>query len=67
MINAISVWNTIYLGKPTELLQSKGMLREDLLKQISPLGWEHINFLGEYRFDPKGVTNLESLRSLNQE
>lgn len=67
LINAISVWNTVYLGKATELLQSKGMLREDLLKHISPLGWEHINFLGEYRFDQKDVTNLESLRSLNQE
>lgn len=67
LINAISVWNTVYLSKATELLQSKGMLREDLLKHISPLGWEHINFLGEYRFDQKEVTDLETLRSLNQE
>lgn len=43
-----------------------GMLREDLLKHMSPLEWEHINFLGEYRVDPKGITTLESLRQLNQ-
>lgn len=66
LINAISVWNTVYLGKATDLLRSKGTLREDLLKHMSPLGWEHINFLGEYRFDSKGVTTLESLRPLNQ-
>ncbi|WP_349772230.1 Tn3 family transposase [Brevibacillus borstelensis] len=67
LINAISVWNTVYLGKATDLLRNKGALREDLLKHMSPLGWEHINFLGEYRFDPKGVTTLDSLRPLNQE
>ncbi|MED1646637.1 Tn3 family transposase [Brevibacillus agri] len=66
LINAISVWNTVYLGKATDLLRSKGALREDLLKHMSPLGWEHINFLGEYRFDPKGFTTLESLRPLNE-
>ena len=38
------------LGKATDLLRSKGTLREDLLKHMSPLGWEHINFLDEYRF-----------------
>lgn len=58
---------SVYLSKATELLQSNGMLRVDLLKHISPLGWEHINFLGEYRFDQKEVTDLETLRSLNQE
>nr|WP_240343893.1 Tn3 family transposase [Paenibacillus sp. SYP-B3998] len=38
-----SVWNTFYLGKASDLLWSKGTLREDLLKHMSPLGWEHIN------------------------
>lgn len=34
LINAISVWNTVYLGKATDLLWSKEVLREDLLKQL---------------------------------
>jgi TnpA family transposase len=67
LINAISVWNTVYLGKATDLLRNKEVLREDLLKHISPLGWEHINLLGEYRFDQKGATTLESLRPLNDQ
>lgn len=56
LIYAIIVWNTVYLGKATELLRNKGVLREDLLKHISPLGWEHINLLGEYRSDQMGAT-----------
>nr|WP_236596139.1 Tn3 family transposase [Enterococcus casseliflavus] len=41
-------------------------LREDLLKHVSPLGWEHINFLGEYNFDASKVASLHSLRPLIQ-
>lgn len=37
LINAISVWNTVYLDKATDLLRSKGVLREELLKHMSPL------------------------------
>ncbi|WP_353507083.1 MULTISPECIES: Tn3 family transposase [unclassified Bacillus (in: firmicutes)] len=37
---------------------------KELLKHLSPLGWEHINFLGEYRFSKKEIASLDSLRSL---
>jgi TnpA family transposase len=64
IINAISVWNTVYLSEATKVLKNNGQLKENLLNNISPLGWEHINFLGEYRFDSKGIANLNSLRPL---
>ncbi|GAB6172493.1 hypothetical protein JCM15765_19710 [Paradesulfitobacterium aromaticivorans] len=64
IINAISVWNTVYLTKATELRRNKGDFQEELLNHISPLGWEHINFLGEYKFDIKQTTTLKSLRPL---
>jgi len=35
-----------------------------LLKHNSPLGWEHINFLGEYKFDLKQISALKDLRPL---
>ncbi len=66
LINAISIWNTVYLSKAIEVLKKKEDINEELLKHISPLGWEHINFLGEYRFNRKETTTLESLRSLQQ-
>ncbi len=66
IINDISIWNTVHLTEATKLLKEKGNLREDLLKHFYRLGWEHINFLGEYTFNMKKVASLDSLRPLNQ-
>ena len=65
LINAISVWNTVYLAKATEFKRKAGTLNEDLLNHISPLGWEHINFLGEYTFNSKLPDTVNGLRPLN--
>ena len=59
------MWNTVYLTEATKVLK-KGNLREDLLKHVSFLNWEHINFLGEYTFDTTAPASLKSLRPLNQ-
>ncbi|WP_243526888.1 Tn3 family transposase [Bacillus pseudomycoides] len=66
IINAISIWNTVYLTKAIEYKKKKGFIQEELLHHISPLGWEHINFLGEYKFKFKQSTTLESLRPLRK-
>nr|WP_314466138.1 transposase [uncultured Clostridium sp.] len=50
LINAISIWNTTYLQKAIDYLKSTGDFNENLLKNIAPLGWEHINFLGDLSF-----------------
>lgn len=60
----ISVWNTVYLSEAIKVLKKKEKFDEELLKHISPLGWEHINFLGEYQFNKKEIAPLESLRPL---
>jgi TnpA family transposase len=65
LINAISVWNTVYLQKAIEYLKSQNRLDENLLKHIAPLGWAHINFLGEYSFNPKNVPKDNEFRALN--
>ncbi len=64
LINVISVWNTVYLSEAINVLKKKEKFDEELLKHISPLGWEHINFLGEYRFSKKEIAPLDSLRPL---
>jgi len=64
LINAISVWNIVYLSKATEFKKEKGQLQEELLHHISPLGWEHINFLGEYTFNLNQPNHLNALRPL---
>ncbi len=61
LINAISVWNTVYLSEAIKALEKKEQFDEELLKHISPLGWEYINFLGEYRFSKREIAPLDSL------
>ncbi|HBL2554834.1 TPA: Tn3 family transposase, partial [Enterococcus faecium] len=47
IINAISIWNTLHLTTAVEYKKRTGSFNEDLLHHMSPLGWEHINLLGE--------------------
>lgn len=64
IINAISVWNTLHLTKAVEYQKGLGNFNVDLLHHMSPLGWEHINLLGEYRFNSEKMVALDSLRPL---
>lgn len=63
IINAISIWNTVYLSQAIEHFKTTGKYQEKLLPHISPLGWKHINFLGEYSFKPE-ISTFHSLRPL---
>jgi len=64
IINTISIWNTLHLTKAVEYQKQTGSFNEDLLHHMSPLGWEHINLLGEYHFNSDKVVSLDSLRPL---
>ena len=64
IINAISIWNTLHLTKAVEYQKRTGSFNEELLHHMSPLGWEHINLLGEYHFNSEKVVSLDSLRPL---
>lgn len=65
LINAISIWNTVYLQEAVNHLKNNGGFDEELLKKISPLGWEHISLLGEYHFKAGDIPNGSTLRPLN--
>jgi len=48
-VAAITLWNTVYLGRAVDQLRSQGEVIDDaLLAHIAPLGWEHITFNGDY-------------------
>lgn len=64
IINAISIWNTLHLTKAVEYQKQTGSFNEDLMFHMSPLGWEHINLLGEYHFNSENVVSLDTLRPL---
>jgi TnpA family transposase len=46
---AIVLWNTVYLERAVKALRDHGQIIDnELLQYLSPLGWEHINFTGDY-------------------
>jgi TnpA family transposase len=49
LINAIVYWNTLYLEPAFAQIQREGAaMRPDLLRHITPLGWQHISLTGDY-------------------
>jgi hypothetical protein len=67
IINSITLWNTMYLPKAVEKLKEKEGVDESLLRHVSPLGWEHINFIGQYNFDDSSDYNLiDNMRPLRE-
>jgi hypothetical protein len=49
VVAAIILWNTICLSRAIDHLKAQGLPVDDnLLEHLSPLGWEHINFAGDY-------------------
>ena len=66
IINAINIWNSLYLQKAVDYRKSTDeTFNEELLAHVSPLGWEHINMLGEYNFKIDEIDTTDSLRPLN--
>lgn len=46
VVAAISLCNTVYLQRAVASLERHETVPEDLLRHVSPLGWEHINLRG---------------------
>ena len=63
VINAITVWNTRYLAAAADELARQGRpVAEGVWTHLSPLLWEHIHLVGQYRFDEPAIS--EGLRPL---
>ncbi len=56
LLTAIIIyWNTDQLGRAIRERKRAGLeIPENLLRHISPLGWEHIHLTGKYRW-PRGL------------
>lgn len=66
VVNAIVVWNTIYIQAALDYLRSIGEIinPEDEAK-LSPLMHGHINFLGSFKFSLSEEVNRGLLRPLS--
>jgi TnpA family transposase len=66
VINALILWNTIYMGKSLEFLESGSIeIKDDDLKRISPLIYKHVNMLGHYSFEIEEKFMKGKLRPLD--
>lgn len=69
LIAAISLWNTVYIGRAIDSLRRKAIpINEQLITHLSPLGWEHINLRGDYVWRKKlklGQSKYRALRSVD--
>ena len=61
--NTVIAYNSILLSKLLERYQANDNQKAlNLLKQISPIAWQHIHFLGHYSFrDKQSSINLEAI------
>src|SRR5712691_9943328 len=70
VVNVIVLWNTIYMDAVIEQLRSEGYpLKPEDVGRLSPLMFDHINFLGRYAFAlPDSVAHgqLRPLRSADE-
>jgi hypothetical protein len=65
LMAAITAWNTVYLTEAFATLRRQGEnISESTIAHIAPLGWEHINLIGNYHFAPQSGRSLDNLRPL---
>lgn len=57
------LWNSLYLDRAAKQLAADGFpVIDDLLARLSPLQFDHINFLGRYAFFRPQEAGLRPLR-----
>ena len=62
---AITLWNTVYLGRALDAARRRGDLIPDtLLAHLAPLGWQHINLTGDYLWGADASLNPDGFRPL---
>ena len=67
VVNAITVWNTVYMQAALEQLKIEGYeIGEDDLKHLSPARSEHINMYGKYFFNVEEGMKRKGLRELKK-
>jgi len=67
VVNAVAVWNTVYLQAALDQLKSEGYeIDEDDVKHLSPARSEHINIYGKYYFNIEEGFKRKGLRELRK-
>ncbi len=65
VVAAIICWNSVYLARAVETLRLAGTdVPDNVLRHLWPLGWDHINLTGDYRWSADNPKSSDQLRPL---
>lgn len=65
VVNLIVLWNTLYTETALNYVRAEGVdVKLEDVARLSPLGYKHINFLGQYSFDLAETVAQGALRPL---
>ncbi|MGA4986288.1 Tn3 family transposase [Streptomyces cellulosae] len=62
-LNSVVLFNSLYIDAAVKQLAADGFpVTDELLARLSPLQYDHINFLGRYVFTRPAAPGLRQLR-----
>ncbi|MGL6105713.1 Tn3 family transposase [Romboutsia sp.] len=64
LLSALIIWNSRYLEKIYKEIKDEPWFDLDEFKRVSPLGTQHINFLGRYILENVEISSSDGLREL---
>ena len=64
MLSSLIVWNSRYLEKIYSIVKNEEWFSENEFKRVSPLGTQHVNFLGKYIFEQIKIETKAGLREI---
>jgi TnpA family transposase len=65
IVNVLVLWNTVYMQAALDQLCAEGYdVNPDDVARLSPLGYKHVNFLGQYSFNLADAVANGKLRPL---
>lgn len=68
VVNMIVLWNTLYMNKAIDYLKAGGLeVRDEHVARLTPLGFDHIRFLGHYDFTLRARPEAGGLRPLRRD
>ena len=67
LLSSLIVWNSRYLEKVYKVIKNEEWFDSKEFQKVSPLGTQHINFLGKYIFEEKEINTEDGLRPLKVE
>ena len=64
LLSSLIIWNSRYLEKVYSEVKDEPWFDIDEFKRVSPLGTQHVNFLGRYVFENIEISTEDGLREL---